>query len=302
MYSIYFIKNTVNGKIYIGYTRQKLSDRWKRHRFEARKDRKYRSSLYMAIEKYGVNSFKIEKIPFTDVETLEEALKLETFWILKLKSHTKEIGYNMKISQTYRDSGMEEDFKKQASKVGQGIKKRKTKSKYVGVNMKSYPYAVIVFRKKTFTKGFKTEDECAEFYDKMALFFFGEEAKINFEEKRPYYLSLDLKNEIKSIFLTRQERTGNLFAGVSERIYTRKDGSSVKVFKARVSKLGQIGIYDTEIEAAEIRDKIILFLNMEKRKNITLNFPERIEEFRSENLQEVFDRVKNRPKKRAVRL
>lgn len=302
MYLIYKITNLVNNKIYIGFTKQSLKRRWAKHRFESRRQIEYLSSLYSSIRKYGDGNFKIEEIDRVFSKKVSDALERETFWIKETKSHMKDIGYNMKVSNSYRESESEE-FRERCSISGQGKIRRKDKtSAYLGVSYSKNIWGThITHRKRVFTASFSTEIECAEFYDKMALFLYGKEAIINFEEKRNYYLSLDLKKETSRMFLSYREKFNNLYIGVKSRLYIRKDGSTIAVFQARVPTIGCIGTFDSELEAAETRDKIILFLNLEKIKNVKLSFPERINEFKKMNLGDVYERTINRPKKRSHR-
>jgi group I intron endonuclease len=55
---VYKITNLVNGKVYIGQTRQKLSIRFRQHSY----NKSNCSALYKAINKYGPKSFTIEAI------------------------------------------------------------------------------------------------------------------------------------------------------------------------------------------------------------------------------------------------
>ena len=178
MYLIYKITNLINKKIYIGLTKRKLNRRWSSHCYESRVPKEYKSSLYSAIRKYGEHSFKIEEVEKINSKNVKDALKAETKWILNLESFKKKIGYNMKISQTYRSSEHEEGFKKSCSIKSQG-RKRKTKkyTQYLGVSKNSRSngfFAVIGYSGKYYTKGFPTDFECAKFYDKMALYFFND--------------------------------------------------------------------------------------------------------------------------------
>ena len=74
---IYIITNKINDKKYIGKTNRSIEERWKEHC----KDRKRFTDrpLYRAMNKYGVENFKIEKLE--EVSTDEEACAREEFWI-----------------------------------------------------------------------------------------------------------------------------------------------------------------------------------------------------------------------------
>ena len=86
---IYKITNLVNGKIYIGQTKNSLHIRWKEHQS------KYSncSRLKSTIKHYGVNNFKIEAIGSADCQVELDALEksaIETNESLYPK------GYNLK--------------------------------------------------------------------------------------------------------------------------------------------------------------------------------------------------------------
>ena len=89
---IYKIENQINGKIYIGKTSRTVEERWNEHirdqkRFEDRPQ-------YRALNKYGVESFRIEIIE--EVDTDEMACERECHWISVYKSYGKN-GYNATI-------------------------------------------------------------------------------------------------------------------------------------------------------------------------------------------------------------
>lgn len=88
IYTIYMHRNKVNGKIYIGQTKQKLNDRWKNG--QGYKKQPY---FYRAIQKYGWDNF--EHIVIEEKLTLEQANEREQYWISYYQSNTKEKGYNL---------------------------------------------------------------------------------------------------------------------------------------------------------------------------------------------------------------
>ena len=85
---VYMHTNTVNGKKYIGITKQNPNERW-------RKGKGYRGNVafYNAIKKYGWDSFKHE-ILFCNL-TRKEAEILEICLIKYHKSDNKKFGYNI---------------------------------------------------------------------------------------------------------------------------------------------------------------------------------------------------------------
>lgn len=93
-HSIYCITNKINGKIYVGYTKSELVDRWDGHVKDSQREGKssYNRILMSAIRKYGIESFVMEKID--DAANAWEAGEKEKFWIKELGSKGKN-GYNM---------------------------------------------------------------------------------------------------------------------------------------------------------------------------------------------------------------
>ena len=85
---VYKIVNKVNGKIYVGQTTEKLSQRFNRHMGYQKDDKD--TKFYRAIRKYGKSNFYIELIE--EVENLDELNIREEYWIRKLD--TVENGYN----------------------------------------------------------------------------------------------------------------------------------------------------------------------------------------------------------------
>ncbi len=89
--NIYKITNTLNGKIYIGQTVQKIERRWSRHILDATKGSQLPFSR--AIVKYGKDSFVVEKI--AEGENDAWGSYLERLYILIYDSTNREIGYNL---------------------------------------------------------------------------------------------------------------------------------------------------------------------------------------------------------------
>ena len=87
MDAVYKITNTVNDKVYIGYSSRGATDRWYQHCANAFKKSK-KSKLYSAMRKYGKKSFVVET-----VYEGKDALEKENDYIIEYNS--KEAGYNM---------------------------------------------------------------------------------------------------------------------------------------------------------------------------------------------------------------
>lgn len=83
---IYKITNNINGKLYVGQTRQKLNNRIKGH-----KHSKVQRGVDVAIAKYGWENFSVAVIEECPLESLGER---EIFWIAELNSKAPN-GYNL---------------------------------------------------------------------------------------------------------------------------------------------------------------------------------------------------------------
>lgn len=87
---IYCITNLINNKKYIGKTVGLIQDRFKKHCLDSRKKRCEKRPLYNAINKYGIENFKIEEIEQVANNDLSER---EIFWIKKYNTFGSN-GYN----------------------------------------------------------------------------------------------------------------------------------------------------------------------------------------------------------------
>ncbi len=109
VWTIYVIKNMVNGKKYVGITTKDLQERLDEHFVAAYSGRRGKNgriyALHAAIKKYSQKNFEIEKVEYC-VELLE-AQGRETYWIKKWDTYasgTVRRGYNMSYG------GEEPDF------------------------------------------------------------------------------------------------------------------------------------------------------------------------------------------------
>lgn len=117
-YFVYKITNLINNKIYVGQTYSKYNPdmsqiyvRFERHCKDAVKfGMKVPGAIDKAIYKYGRDNFKVELIE--ECNTLKEVNKKEIYWISKLNSTNRNIGYNLtkggEGGDTYRLKSKEE--------------------------------------------------------------------------------------------------------------------------------------------------------------------------------------------------
>lgn len=88
-YTVYMHKNKINGKVYIGITKQKVNSRWRNGK--GYKNCKFRN----AIDKYGWENF--EHIILFKNLTKEIACEKEIELIFQYKSNQRNYGYNISI-------------------------------------------------------------------------------------------------------------------------------------------------------------------------------------------------------------
>jgi group I intron endonuclease len=115
-FEVYVIKNTKNDKLYIGVTTKGVDNRFKQHVWQSRKGRKT-SALYFAMNKYGSDSFYVERLCSCD--TFEEMNDMEVKLIAEMNTLSPN-GYNLTSGG---DAGtFSEELKLKCSKVRSGEK------------------------------------------------------------------------------------------------------------------------------------------------------------------------------------
>ena len=105
---VYLIINLLDGKLYVGQTRRTVEIRWSEHVTYALRFAPGNPHLDAAIRKYGPESFSVETL--ATASTLEELDELEIFWIDRLGTLNRNLGYNLNsggkhpvLSQETRD-------------------------------------------------------------------------------------------------------------------------------------------------------------------------------------------------------
>lgn len=90
---IYSIRNLINGKRYIGRSKN-IYSRWTAHRHALNRQSANNSNIYLlnAWNKYGIELFKFEVIEECSIEVYVER---EQYWIDFYNSHDSNFGYNI---------------------------------------------------------------------------------------------------------------------------------------------------------------------------------------------------------------
>lgn len=107
---VYFIRNIINNKIYIGQTIRSLKDRINSYKYEAnafaRGIKSANRPIIWAIAKYGLDNFIFSIIDYASSQ--KELDDKEKYWILYHKSYDRNIGYNLDLSRVGRGKVSEE--------------------------------------------------------------------------------------------------------------------------------------------------------------------------------------------------
>ena len=86
---IYKITNLINNKCYIGKTLNTIQERWREHCSDYKRRDEEKRPLYSAMNKYGIENFKIEEIEQCNEDIINDR---EKYWIEYYGSFKK--GYN----------------------------------------------------------------------------------------------------------------------------------------------------------------------------------------------------------------
>lgn len=265
MFVIYKITNKTTGKIYIGKTKN-LVLRIRDHKCNKK------SYLGRAIQKYGFDDFIVETIYETDDEQDLEAKEYE--FINKFASKSPN-GFNC----TYRtDSKLtrSDDSRKKAAVIAQQTgksKKENATSSFIGVrlplNARSYRVTIQI-DKVTYTKTLSTELAAAILYDKLALFYYGNEAKINFPDNKSQYSKEDLATTFNKFV---EYNKGNKKFSKYKRFVTINKLSGKWCISTKLKNPHKIktGLYVDEEEAATVVDYLIIYYGYPP----IFNFPHR---------------------------
>ena len=89
---IYCITNLINNKRYVGKTTGTIEERFKEHCKDSQKERCNKRPLYDAMNKYGVENFKVEQLEYVEDES--NLSEREIYWIKELNTYGSN-GYNV---------------------------------------------------------------------------------------------------------------------------------------------------------------------------------------------------------------
>lgn len=116
---IYTITNLVNGKVYVGYSKN-LESRKAKHFYELRSQTHDNEYLQRAWNKYGEENFRYEILIECPIDLLASE---EHYWCNLLDSHNRDRGYNLKPTHPEKLSACSEETKAKLSIANTGKKR-----------------------------------------------------------------------------------------------------------------------------------------------------------------------------------
>ena len=95
---IYKIENKINHHLYIGKAKN-IETRWRQHKWEGSHLR-YKTPLYLALHKYGIENFDFIIIEEMSLEQYQKiGNQREQYWIKYYDAYTKKDNYNITIGR-----------------------------------------------------------------------------------------------------------------------------------------------------------------------------------------------------------
>lgn len=127
---IYKITNFINGKLYIGQTTLKPTERWKIHQRSA-KYSYYKTYLYFAMRKHGIEHFGFEIIEELGDADQVKINEREIYWINHYNTRCSDRGYNLKEGGSFGKHSQSSIEKIRKSSTG----RKRTKAAQMKINL-----------------------------------------------------------------------------------------------------------------------------------------------------------------------
>lgn len=115
---IYTITNLVNGKIYIGMSKN-ITERKYDHRYILKKGTHENTYLQYSVNKYGIENFFFEVLEYCEEEFL---CSQENYWCNMLNTHNRNFGYNIKPTSPHCKCGHTNESRLKLSLAHKGKK------------------------------------------------------------------------------------------------------------------------------------------------------------------------------------
>jgi group I intron endonuclease len=249
---VYKITNLVNGKLYIGQSKDP-NKRWSTHKSNSKNknNKNYSMPITRALGKYGKENFSFEIIDTAN--SFEELNKLEGKYIKEYNSLIPN-GYNVS-EYNYGVLIINEKQKQNLSKININKKRKNSSSKYFGVSYcksrKKWNAQVILRSKIKRLGSFDIEEDAAKARDIECLKpEYNGVFELNFPDLKDSYLNGDIKiNKNKRAIKIHKNKTSKYVGVLFER---RRNKWVASIYHNKKYYLGQ---FDNEEDAAKAYDK-----------------------------------------------
>lgn len=282
MHTIYRIINNVTRKFYIGRTCDKIQYRFKNHIRSASSNYKYSHNgrLQRSIRKYGAGNFDIKEID--KCSTLEDAVRLELFYIKYYNSENPKYGYNMVHDN---GNGRPTQPKENLEKFGRKIHNIKPKVSVPFSKERNKWVASCRINGKLIAKRFSKEADAKKALDVLNIIRYGSEG--NLYNPRESYSEEYIRTSYEKLSFSRKRKSK--FFGVFSQNHKDKT-----YFGARCNKdKTYCGMFDSEESAAKAYDICQYYISGKLDK---INFPEILTLMTLQDIKSQYESILNRVK------